>query len=199
DELALARSHADRALEIAIELNDADLESAALDAMGGVAQAVNDWATGREMAFKRVAAESRLGFYERLDAHSMVAWMSYNMGDLSTAERDSAEMVARILPGQAPYPALHLFAWRAISLYALGRWDEAVAMFWRADEAWHDAGSHAAGYGLRGFTVGLDVGRARRDNRLLSAASNPMESVLARFPADSHYRDLLAYLQGDAS
>src|SRR5260370_421299 len=99
----------------------------------------------------------------------MVAWMSYLMGDLEMAERDSAAMVARLMPGQAPYPALHLYAWRALTLFTLGRWTEATALFWRCIESWHDAGSHAAGYALRGFGVGLDIGRARGDARLSGA------------------------------
>jgi hypothetical protein len=124
--------------------------------------------------------------------------MSYLMGDLATAERDSAEMVARLLPGQAPYPALHLFAWRAVTLYTLGRWDEAAAAFWRAIESWHDAGSHAAGYALRGFSVGLDIGRARGDSRLVSVATDAMESVLGRFPAGHINRVWLAFIRGES-
>jgi tetratricopeptide (TPR) repeat protein len=119
------------------------------------------------------------------------------MGDLETADRDSAEMVARLLPGQAPYPALHLFAWRALTLYTLGRWDEAAAAFWRAIECWHDAGSHAAGYGLRGFSVGLDIGRARGDSRLIGAATDAMESVLSRFPVNHINRLWGVYVRGE--
>lgn len=118
----------------------------------------------------------------------MVAWMSYLISDLQTADRDSAEMVARVLPGQAPYPALHLYAWRAVVSYALGRWDEAVAMFWRANDAWRDAGSHAAGYALRGFGVGLDVGHARGDSRLTSVAADAIESIASRFTPDHYVR-----------
>src|SRR3982074_816074 len=97
--------------------------------------------------------------------------MSYLIGDLPTAERDSAAMAARLLPGQAPYPALHLYAWRTLALMMLGRWDEAGAAFYRAVESWHDSGRHAAGYGLRGLVAGLEIGRARGDSRLIGAAS----------------------------
>jgi hypothetical protein len=93
---------------------------------------------------------------------------------------------------------LHLFAWRALTLYTLGRWDEAAAMFWRAIEAWHDAGSHAAGYGLRGFSVGLDIGRARGDSRLVAAATDAMESVLSRFPVDHINRLWGTYIRGES-
>jgi class 3 adenylate cyclase/tetratricopeptide (TPR) repeat protein len=197
-ELARADADANRAFQIATELDDPDLASLALDAVGGSATSIHDWARARETATRRIEFEDKLGLYERLDAHSMVAWMSYLMGDLETAERDSAEMVARLLPGQAPYPALHLFAWRSVTLYTLGRWDEAAAMFWRAIEAWHDAGSHAAGYGLRGFAIGLDIGRARGDARLIGASTDALESVLSRFPRDHVYRLMGAYIRGES-
>jgi class 3 adenylate cyclase/tetratricopeptide (TPR) repeat protein len=198
EELARGEADANRALQIALELDDPDLASQALDAVSGAAQSVNDYVKARETSIRRIGFQDRLGLYERLDAHSMVAWMSYLMGDLETADRDSAEMVARLLPGQAPYPALHLFAWRALTLYTLGRWDEAASAFWRAIESWHDAGSHAAGYGLRGFSVGLDIGRARGDSRLVGAATDAMVSVLSRFPADHINKLWLGYIRGES-
>jgi hypothetical protein len=197
EELALAEQSANRALEIAAEVGDAELHSMTLDAIGGFSTAVNDWTRARDTARERITFEDKLDLYERLDAHSMVAWMSYLMGDLETAERDSAQMVARLMPGQAPYPALHLFAWRAVVLNALGRWDEAVTMFWRAFEAWHDAGSHAAGYALRGFLVGFDIGSARGDMRLTGAATETMESIVTRFPPGWSFHVILSYIQGD--
>ena len=197
EDVADAESNANRAIAIARVLNNPELESIALDALAGCAQAIADWERARDAANERLKFEDKLGLYERLDAHSMVAWMSYLMGDLATADRDSAEMVSRLLPGQAPYPALHLFAWRAVTLFALGRWDEAIAMFWRAIDAWHDSGSHAAGYGLRGFVVGLDIGRARSDGRLTAAATGAMESILARFPSRNINRFWGSYLAGD--
>jgi tetratricopeptide (TPR) repeat protein len=163
-----------------------------------VATSLYDWAAARETALQRIEFQSRLDLYERLDAYSMIAWMSYLMSDLATADSGSAEMAARLLPGQAPYPALHLFAWRALTLYALGRWDEAIASFWRAMDSWHDAGRHAAGYGLRGFSVGLDIGRARGDSRLIAAATDAMESVATRFPVGHNNRVWISYLRGES-
>src|SRR5207245_8052753 len=130
------------------------------------------------------------------DAYSMVAVKTYLIGDLATAEKDSGEMAARLLPGQAPYPALHLFAWRSLTLMMLGRWDEAVPVFYRALEAWHDAGRHAAGYGFRGFVAGLDIGRARGVARLVGAAVAAMEPILGRFPASHRNQLLPAYMPG---
>jgi len=197
EELAEAESNANRAIAIARVLDNPELESVALDALAGCAQAVNDWVRARDTALERIKFEDKLGLYERVDAHSMVAWTSFLMGDLATAERDSAEMVARMLPGQAPYPGLHLFAWRALTLFTLGRWDDAAGIFWRAIDAWHDSGSHAAGYGLRGFVVGFDIGRARGDARLTGAATSAIDSILARFPPGHINRFWGFYVQGD--
>ena len=199
EELAEAESNSNRAIAVARVLNNPELESIALDALAGCAQAVNDWARARDTALERLKFEDKLGLYERVDAHSMVAWMSFLMGDLATADKNSAEMAARMLPGQAPYPGLHLYAWRALTLFTLGRWDEAVAMFWRVLDAWRDAGSHAAGYGLRGFVVGLDIGRARGDARLTGAAIPAMESILSRFPQNHIHRFWMSYIQGDVA
>jgi class 3 adenylate cyclase/tetratricopeptide (TPR) repeat protein len=201
-ELAQAEKSVTRAMEIATELDDAELMSVVLDAEGGLSTAVNDWPRARETAEKRIAFEAKLSLYERLDAHSMMAWMSYFMADLETSERDSAQMMARLLPGQAPYPSLHLFAWRVLTLYTLGRWDEAATVFWRAVEAWHDAGSHSAGYALRGFAAGLAIGRARNDSRLVGAAITAMEAILAGFQLGTHpqhhHAALLDYLRGES-
>jgi tetratricopeptide (TPR) repeat protein len=196
--IAEAETSAGRAAEIAAELDDPELASAALDALGGCATAVDDWARALETARRRIKFEDRLGLYERLDAHSMVSWMSFLMGDLAEAERDSAEMVGRLLPGQAPYPALHLFAWRTLTLTLLGRWDESATTFWRALEAWNAAGRHAAGYGLRGFVCMIDVGRARRDARLEGAAFEAISSIVGRYPPEHFHRKLIAYAAGDA-
>jgi len=195
--IAEAEASAGRAAEIAAELDDPELASAALDALAGCATALDDWARALETTRRRITFEDRLGLYERMDAHAMVSWMSFMMGDLAEAERDSAEMVARILPGQAPYPALHVFAWRALTLTLLGRWDESAAMSWRALEAWNEAGRHAAGYGLRGFVCMIDVGRARRDARLEGAAAEAIQSIVARFPPHHFLRKLIAYVAGD--
>ena len=197
-EVAESEASAQRAMQLAVELGNAELQSIVLDAEAGPATAGSDWRRARDTAVRRIEFEDKLGLYERIDAHAMIAWMSYLIGDFETAERDSAQMVARLMPGQAPYPALHLFAWRAVVLRALGRWDEAVTVFWRAIDAWHDAGSHAAGYAIRGLLAGFDIGKARGDARLMGAATDAIESILSRFPRSYNQPDTLAYLHDDS-
>jgi hypothetical protein len=197
EECAEADASAQRAIGIAEELPDPDLASLALDAISSTAITAFDWPKALEMTRKRISFEHQLNLYERLDAHSVVTWMSYLIGDLAEGERDSADMVLRLLPGQSPYAALHLFAWRAVTLYSLGRWDDAVSMFWRCLDAWHDAGRHAAAYGIRGFLTGWDIGRARGDARLVGTATDAVQSIIARFPNNEMKRVTMAILQGD--
>jgi hypothetical protein len=66
-------------------------------------------------------------------------------------------------------------------------------------EAWNDAGRHAAGYGLRGFLCGIDMGRARRDARMQSVAAESVNSILSRFPVDHQNQALKSYVQGEAN
>ncbi len=193
-----AEDDARRAIAIARQIDEPELASAALDALSSISITRREWEKAGQAAFERLEFEGRLGLYERLDVHSMIAWISYLTGDLAAAERDSGAMMARLIPGQAPYPALHLYAWRTLVLMLLGRWDEAVTVFYRALEAWRDAGRHAAGYGLRGFLAGLDIGRARGDARIVSAASEAITSIIARFPGDSVHQPLAVHVSGAA-
>jgi tetratricopeptide (TPR) repeat protein len=198
EEIAEAEETAERAVEVARKVDEPELVSAALDALGGIALTRHDWAGALEITRQRLAFEDRLGLYERLDARSLVAWMSYLMGDLVTADQDSADMVSRLLPGQAPFAALHLYVWRTLTLLMLGRWDEGTSMFWRCIEAWNDAGRHAAGYSVRGFMAGLDIARARGDGRVESAALEAILSILNRYPANQKGHGQRNYLEGDA-
>src|SRR5262249_37913806 len=54
-----------------------------------------------------------------------------------------------------------------------------------------------AGYAVRGFLIGIDIGRARGDARLTGVATDAIESIETRFPADHYGRVFLAYAQGD--
>jgi hypothetical protein len=108
-------------------------------------------------------------------------------------------MAASLLPGQAPYPALHLYAWRTLALMMLGRWDESVATFYRALEAWNDSGRQAAGYGLRGLVAGFEIGRARGDSRLTTAAAEAILSIVSHFPPQTPHSLLTAHVKGELS
>jgi hypothetical protein len=81
----------------------------------------------------------------------------------------------------------------------LGRWDESVAVFYRALEAWNDTGGHAAGFGISGFVAGLEIGRARGDSRLMSAATEAIVAIVALYPRVSSVARLADHVRGEVS
>jgi class 3 adenylate cyclase len=165
DETALAEAEQDAliGLRYAEGANDAELWSAALDALDSLAIERGDWRLSREYARQRLEFRERLPIGDRVDAHSMAAWAAAALGDLAEAEQITQEGLSGLQPGQAPSMALHLVNWRIQVLHSLGRWDEALAMAARAERLWVEINRPAAQYAQRGFLCALDVSRARRD------------------------------------
>ena len=126
DELDQAEAAAQRGLELAERLDDADLMSAALDALSTIAQVRGRWDQARAHAEHRLEFQARLTVIERLDAYAMVTWSAALMGDLDGADRVSSAGLALVQPKQTPAFTLHLLAWRIYALSVLGRWDEAT-------------------------------------------------------------------------
>jgi class 3 adenylate cyclase len=185
-ELDEAEASARRGLAIAERLDDPGLQSAALDAMGSVAQNRGSWEQTREFARQRLGFQERLGLTERVDAYSMVTWSSILLGDLGEADRVSAGGLALVQPGQATGLTLHLIAWRTYALTLLGRWDEAASAGERARQLWIESGIASAGFALRGFIAALDVARGRRDARLVEQTREVLDEIMRASPDSPH-------------
>ena len=192
-EIAAAHTSAERALDIGRRLDDANLQSMALDALAGTGQTQDDWRRSREYSRQRLAFQDRLQLSEKVDAHSMVVWSSALLGDLDEAERVSAEGLAQVQPGQVTAVTLHLVAWRTYVLTLLGRWDDALAMAQRARQLLIESGQSSAGYALRGFMAAIDVARAREDERLVELYRATHDEISAAFPEASVFRRWLGY------
>ena len=197
EELAAGEQSAHRAIAIGERLDDVNLQSAALDALSGSAQARGAWQESREFAYRRLGLVDRLNMVEKVDAHSMVAWTTLILGNLEEAGRVSAQGLALVQPGQIPAWTLHLVAWRITALSLLGRWDDALAMGERARQLWVESGRTSAGYAIRGFMAVMDIARARQDPDLLDAHRQIVADIIAPFASDSPFRRLLAYTDGD--
>ena len=139
---------------------DSNLRSAALDALGSLAET---WPEALAFARQRLEFADQLELAERIDAHSTAAWAACVTGELIEAEQITALGLARLEPGQVPSYALHLAAWRIGALRLLGRWDELDSLGLTAVELWESTDRSAAGYATRGFADLLEVARARRD------------------------------------
>jgi hypothetical protein len=193
EDLAAANRSAELAFQLATEIDDPNLMSAALDAQGGIGTAEERWLQVRELAYRRLEFKDRLSLYERLDAYSMVAWTSCLIGELQEAVRVSAAGVALVRPGQAPAPVLHTLAWRTYALCLVGEWDEALRVGARCVAVWAETGRLAAGYSLRGFVAALDVARARRDEGALESLGEVTDEIIKRYPEGSRYRGIEGY------
>jgi hypothetical protein len=181
EELAAAERDAGKALTLARDLEDFNLQSAALDALGSIAGARFGWAEQRRLADERIAMGPHLAMVERIDAYSVAAWSAFIEGDLEAAERLSGAGLAILQPGQAPEWTLHLLAWRADTLLLMGRWDELESIMGRAIGLWLEAGRPAAGYAMRGFVAGLIVAHARQNGSLAQRIAQVVEEVDAQF------------------
>jgi class 3 adenylate cyclase len=186
EEIATANASARRALEIARRLDDPNLQSMALDALGG--SDPDDWRHGLEYATERLTFQARLGMLEKLDTYGMVAWASSLLGELEQADRLTAEGLAQVQPGQVPAPTLHVTAWRIYSLTLRGRWDEGLAIAERAYALWLDLGRPATGYAMHGFMAAIDIARARQNQPLVDRYASVLEEIASSYQEGAHYR-----------
>jgi hypothetical protein len=186
EEIATATASAKRALEIARRLDDPNLQSMALDALGG--SDPDDWRGGLEHATERLTFQDRLEMLEKLDAYGMVAWTSSLLGELEQADRVTAEGLAQVQPGQVPGPTLHLTAWRIYALTLLCRWDEGLVIADRAYALWLDLGRPSTGYALHGFMAAIDIARARQNQQLVDRYASVYEEITSSYQEGAHYR-----------
>jgi hypothetical protein len=194
--LARTRALAEEAAEIAREIDDPALLSAALDAVGA-ALLGNDPIEGLEVAGERLAIESRLPLYERTDLRNMLAWNHAALGNLADVLQSVDPVLRDLAPNQAQALALSLSAWKVWSLALMGRWDEVPPAAERSNQLWEDSGHITAGFALHGFIAAMEVGRARHEDRLASRASAILVAISEQFPPGNLFWRLKALADGD--
>jgi class 3 adenylate cyclase len=199
EELAGSNAGASQALDVARRLDDPNLQSMALDALAGTLQIQEDWRKSREYSRQRLAFAERLTMEEKIDALSMVTWISAMLGDLDDAERVSAQGLSQVQPGQIPAWVLHLVSWRIYTLTLLGRWDDALTMADRARQLWIESGRPSSGYALRGFMSAIDIARARQDERLLEVHGTVFDEIAVQFAVGTRVRRWLGYAGSNLS
>jgi class 3 adenylate cyclase len=179
-ELKEAKASVAEGLAIAEQLDDAALISAALDAMTSSEQAV-DPSRAREISRRRVGMAHRLPVEERLDALTMVAWISAMLGDLPQVVESSEAALALLQPGQNPGFAVGGASWQAYAAALTGRWEDLVASAERLRHAWIEAERPAASYGLQGLLSAMDWARGRGEDELLQRWREVAAEIVGRF------------------
>src|SRR5579862_7503275 len=182
-EMASADASAEEALALATRHGEKNLQSAALDGIGGNAQQRGDFASMTASARRRLELGDGIDISERIDAAFMVVWAADTTGDLELAAATCRATFPQIQPGQASNWALHLAAWWTLTAELLGDWDEAERIAMRAHGLWQLLGRVAAGYASRGFLAAFEVARARRDDVGLTRWRETLLEIGGAFPS----------------
>ena len=182
------REATERGLRIAREIGDPSLQSAALDALSGVAQSLGRHREACDFASQRLDFADRLSLAERLDANAFCAWESCLLGDYEAAVTmtDTGAQLIELHEGHVA--GLHLAAWRAHAMAMLGDWDRALAVAAKADAVWTETGRREAAYAVHGFLAALEICRAREDEPGIERWQAVIEEVCQPFDEQSFAR-----------
>ncbi len=189
-EMAAADASAQEGLTLAARHGEKNLESAALDGIGGNAQQRGDYALMTQTARRRLALGDGLDLSERIDAACMVVWAADTTGDLELAATTCETTFPQVQPGQASNWALHLSAWWTLTAALQGNWGEVERIASRAYALWQLLDRIAAGYATRGFLAAFEVARARRDEAAMTRWRETVAEIDGAFHgsyrADTH-------------
>jgi class 3 adenylate cyclase len=192
-----ARRHAETGLAAAEQIGDANLMSAALDALGAVALTAFRWEELTAVAMRRIEMADRLAPIEAVDAHATAAWAASALGRIREAEAITAAGLTRVRAGQAPTYVLHLLTWRTYALTLLGRWDEVTECADRAHELWLAIGRGPAHFTTRGYLAAHSVAIGRRDLERAAMLRSAIEEIWS--DDDAELPVWRAYMEGDAA
>jgi hypothetical protein len=196
EELTGADASANEARDLARQVGDAALESAALDALGALAQIRGDFHAMEQTARDRLALGDRLALAERIDAACMVIWADCTTGKLDEGNRLARSVIGTIRPRQATNWTFHLLAWTALSAQLSGEYERVLEVANRAYALWLELGRLNAGYAMRGFLAAFEVARARNDPSITRWAES-LEQIMRAFQGRKRERLQRAIVDGN--
>ncbi|HEY8633296.1 MAG TPA: hypothetical protein VIL50_09085, partial [Candidatus Limnocylindrales bacterium] len=196
DAIAAAMTSAAEALTLAERLDDQDLQSAALDG-STIGPLTDDRPEAGLVFIRRRLALRELVTSERLDGQIMLAWMEMLRGDLAASETAAAAVREGLTAGQAPVWVMGASGWRTDALWALGRWDDALAEAARSELAWRESQVHAPTFALNGFLAAFSIARARRDPVDAERWRSLAETLIQRGGPGNRAHRMTAFLGDD--
>jgi class 3 adenylate cyclase/tetratricopeptide (TPR) repeat protein len=192
-----AADAAREATEIAIEIDDVNLRSAALDAVGAIAMDAGNMQGAADAAEARLSLSDRLDSTERADASIVRGWSLVILGrpkEALSAVRAVQEIYGA---GQGTGLRLGARAWEVSALFLLGRWDEAIRSARRLADLWSEFGRTSVGYATHGFIRALEIARARGDGALELEFAGMCRELLAQFEPSRNVARLITIVDED--
>jgi len=185
------------ALELARELDDADLISASLDAAANIRMLANDVDEAVRLTQQRFEIADRLALVERLDMATMIAMEEVTRGGLEAAERSAARALEGWVAGQASVWTVGATSWRIVALHMLGRWPEALTEAARLERDWVDSEVAVPSFATRGMLAARAIARANGDQTTASHWRSLIAALLDRLEGTSRLHRLRAELDDD--
>jgi class 3 adenylate cyclase len=140
------------ALEAAEELGDADLLSAALDAVTANLQRYGRYREMDRLTRRRIELVPRMTEIKEIgDSHAMAAWAAHHLGRYREAEEHATAAIERARGVDAGV-YLHGLTWRIAARFMLGDWNGALADQTELERVSAlDARERPAGYTMRAY------------------------------------------------
>ncbi len=152
------------AADMALRLGDADLASAALDAVAGTVTYRGDYSAMVPVWERRWELRDRLtNPTEIVDLHAMGAWMNEEIGRYEESIRIAQAHIDNAAESMTPHPRV----WMSISLFRLGRWDEAVVSCEAGIAALGDKSDNPPGFAVSLYLVAAAIHHLRGDDTAL--------------------------------
>lgn len=154
------------AADMALRLGDADLASAALDAVGGTVTYNGDYSAMAPTWERRWQLRDRLSSpMEIADLYAMGAWMYEEIGRYEK----SIEVAQAYIDDAAEALTIHPRVWMSLSQYRLGRWDDALASCTAGITALGDKAEDPPGFSVGLFLLPAMIHHLRGDETALES------------------------------
>ncbi len=143
--------------------DDAESESAALDALAAAYRASGRYDDALRAQDRRIANSDRLGLLERVDAWGTSIWDLVFLGRFEEAIRRFAAARAALRAGEPDYVLSHCASWAAYAAMLSGRWDEALQLGDALLEMREQSPPTVGRFTFPGWVAAMRVAAARLD------------------------------------
>jgi class 3 adenylate cyclase len=188
------------ARQLFASLGDAEAESEALDAIGGVHRRAGDFAAALVAQRERLAISEHLGLLERIDAWSVGVWDLVNLGRFGDAIQMFRDACAALRVGEPEYMLSHALAWAIYAAALNGRWDDAIRLGDKLLDNWEHWPRNVGRFTSAGWIGMLRVASARLDETRLARYRSAFATIANLDRIAPTWKPMFqAIIQGDAA